>query len=576
VLLELVMNHPEQHKEAAQALCRIGVPADQAPGLLERALQGENGAWGRLYLRAAPDSLGPLGALLDHPDPPRTDIAAELQELGPAGQTVLGHAVAHAGPQGRRLAMGALRQGGRASASAIAALRQALTDPDPTLAGHAAAALASLDQGDAAVAAMLLRQMTSGDREMRPLAIEALGRLGKQGRDGLPALLRCCVHEPDHDICLKALEAVGRIAACFPEEQAEVARVLVTLLDEDQEVSSAAAVALTKLNFQKIEVVIREPLAALLERGDVFTCAPVVSFLMENKADLLLHLVRLLKSPEAEKRRLGIRFLPYIPGEAGKILPLLRQGLQDASEEVRNQTHLTLRERKEASVAVPLLLENLGCEPVERRILSLQTLGMIGPPARGAIPALLSQLRHPDGAVRLAALRAVLNVAGGYLEAHPAFTDLLKDREPEVRHLAVRCLAISTQPLPGLLHALDDTDKAVQFVAMARLPGLPRLPAEALPPLLARLKDSSPSLRATAARALARLGERGGPAVSALTAALHDTDADVRAAAAQALGMLGPPARAAEAELKALRRDRHEPVRRAAAEALAKLKSEAR
>jgi HEAT repeat protein len=575
VLLELLIEHHLEEGEVAQTLCRIGVPAAQAPSLLRLMTRGFR-APRRVYFRAAPDALAPLGAMLDHPE--RGIWAGSvLHDLGPAGQAVLGRALNQAGPRGRRLAVDMLRQCDSVPVSAVAALRQALTDPDPEIAGLAAVALACLGHGDATVIAVLLRLVALGDLEMRPLAIEALGRLGKQGRDGLPALRRCCIHEPDHDICLKAIAAVGQITACFPEEQPETARVLATLLDENQEVCLAAVVALAALDFQKIKTLIQEPLADVLDREDVEICARVVSLLRKGKADLLPHVVRLLKSPDVEKRKLGINSLASIPGDRARLLPLLHQGLSDASAEVRERTYATLCFRHDASVAVPFLLERLECERTERRIQLLKALAMIGTPARAAMPALVSQLRHPDGTVRLAALRAVLNVADGtVLEAHPAFTDLLKDREPEVRRLSVLCLASSSQPLPGLLHALDDAESAVQSEALRSLARLPRLPAEALPPLLARLKDASSVTRCGATRALARLGERGGPAVSALTAALYDTSADVRAAAAQSLGALGPLARAAEAELKALRRDRHEPVRRAAAEALAKLQSEAR
>jgi HEAT repeat protein len=581
LLLELVMKHPQDQEQAVRALCRIGVPADQAPALLERGFQGPNEVMLQLYLRAAPDALTPLGAMLDHSEPSRRVVAGQLlRQLGPAGLAMLGHAVAHAGPQGRRLAIEILRDEGhmphgcdRMPTSAVAALRQTLTDPDPTLADHAAVALTFLGHGNAAITAVLRGRIAAGEPEMRCLAMAALAHLGKQGRDSLPALLHCCGHEPDRDILRQAIQTVSAIAASCPEEQPAALRVLLPLVGADSDVNLAVLFALSSLDSQRVKPLIPRALEAVLDQGGLTVETLPVGIQSLLGPELLPVVGRYLKSPDPEKQERGIGLLRHVQGAGVEMVPLLRQGLNDSSPAVRRLTHETLRSRKDASVAVPLLLSHLECEPAARRVLSLRTLAAIGPPAREALPALARQLVHANAAVRRAALEALLKVADGAVEAYPELTELLKDGSAVIRHLAVLCLARSTQPLPGLLHALDDTATEVQSAALASLAGLPRLPAEAMPLLLARLKDASSETRIGAARALARLGERGGPAVSALTAALYDTDADVRTAAAQALGALGPPARAAEAELKALRRDRHEPVRRAAAEALAKLGS---
>jgi HEAT repeat protein len=603
VLLELFKNHVEERGWAAHALCRIGVPAARAPELLELAAQSPTPERLRVYFRAAPDPLTPLEALLDHPDR-RTWAGSTLQQLGPAGLAVLGHALRHGGPAARPLAARLLNNELTLPAPAVTALHQSLTDPDPQVAGHAAVGLAWLGHGDASAVRVLRRVLSSGDREMRRLAAHALGWADRQaeeataallraladeemgvrmaaasalgllgGKDCLPALQRCYADDPEPAVRVTAIQAVGSIVQRHPDDQpAAVQPLLVFLNDPNPDLQLVVGDVLAKMSYPKIQSLVLTPLTAVLEQPGHPLASKAAQILSCGGGEILPYLTRLLKSPHARTRGWAISILRFMKVDRTWMPPLLRLGLGDDSAEVREATYSVLRHWKDASVAVPLLRERLECDPAVRRTAALGLLAELGAEAREALPALLSHLGHRDDEVRRAALEAVLAISPVSPEALPGFTALLKDPTPKVRELAVQGLAALGPPaLPALLQALRDDSDSVQKKALAGLAELPRLPAEALPLLVTRMRESERSIRAGAARALSGLGERGGPAVPALTAALRDDDPDVRAAAARTLGALGTPARAAVAELKTLRRDGHESVRRAAAAALAKL-----
>lgn len=610
MLLELLENHNEERATAARVLCQISLPPTKAPALLRLAAQYDEKEVLWAYFRAAPDALGPLGALLEHPDPNRRRWAAKtLQSLGPAGHKVLGQIVAQAEPGARRLAAETLEDCPTIPASAVASLRQVLTDPDPQLAGRAAAALAWNGRTEAPVVSVLLRELQTGDLGTRRLAAKALGesqsqveavsaalghalrdedalvrkaavnslaRLGQGALGQLPALLHCCSHDPRPRVYQSAIWAVGSIASKLPrsEQPAAIRHLLALLSTSDPDECHAIVSALGCFPLGEMRPLVLPALTSVLEMPDHPTRAFAANFLANSQAEALPYLDRLLQSSQTLVRRNAFLILQNVKADAAQLLPLLRQGLNDRSAEVRKAGYETLAQRKEAALALPLLRNRLGCLPAVERVEALRVLAAVGPAAREALPLLLPELKHADDAVRWAALNALIQLAPGATETLPALAAMLKDKTPEICSLALEGLnRLGPPACPFLLQAVNHDNVEISNLALKYLAEQPRLPAEALPPLVAKLQKSEASTVALAARALARLNEAGAPAVPVLTAALRNPDVNVRTAGAAALGAIGQSSPSVLAELKALRRDRHEPVRRAAAAALAKLSS---
>jgi HEAT repeat protein len=499
-------------------------------------------------------------------------------------------------------------------------LRQALRAPDLHLASRAAAALAQIGRADDTVKTRLLRDLESGDQEMRILAAQALRHCGQQaehglalaqalkdetaavrrtaahtlmyfgagGRHQLPALQHCCLHDPDLSVRRTALATFGvimhRMRLCG--DQTPVVLPLVALLYHPESALRKAAMDLLRdvpLGQERSRII--PALTPVLENADHPLQEEAAMFLADSSDAAVPYLARLLQSPDDRIRTQAFRILRLIEADSGLVLPLFRQLLNDRSAEMRKATYRALKGRGDSVLATALLWDRVACLRGEEREEARQTFFVLGVPDPSSLPDLLLRLKDAHPSVRENALRALLQAPGGVVP-QPELVALLGDQVTEIQHLALEGLiALGPPAIPDLLRALDHVDQNVRYRALTGLGDMPRLPAEALQPLLRKLKSTAPTGRcgipvaytqARAAVALGKLGEAGAPAVPDLTAALRHPDADVRACASRALGAIGQPAHSAEAELKALRRDNDEPVRRAAAKALGKLNGEGR
>lgn len=144
-------------------------------------------------------------------------------------------------------------------------------------------------------------------------------------------------------------------------------------------------------------------------------------------------------------------------------------------------------------------------------ILLAQALTAQGPKA---IFPLLSRLRSPSSAVRLAVAEVLSRAPDPHPRVRAALLGALADEDPEVRARAAKALGLVgyTGAMVPLVRALSDPLWFVRLHA-ARALGLLGHP-RAIPGLLGVLTDEWWQVRAAAAHALRRLGE---PAVPALT-----------------------------------------------------------
>ena len=131
---------------------------------------------------------------------------------------------------------------------------------------------------------------------------------------------------------------------------------------------------------------------------------------------------------------------------------------------------------------VPALVGSLSSAQDSIRASAAFALGKIGPAARAAVPALRENLRRPDPIVRLASIRALLQIQPG-----------------EQRLAAVAA--------PMLLEALGSEYELVRAEAVTALGERSDFGKRAIPQLKKLLQDPSPLVRDRAAEALKRLGE---------------------------------------------------------------------
>jgi HEAT repeat protein len=168
--------------------------------------------------------------------------------------------------------------------------------------------------------------------------------------------------------------------------------------------------------------------------------------------------------------------------------------------------------------------------------------------------------------------------------AAPLFTEMLEDRDPEVRaHASEALYKFGLGPkaeaeVADLIKALKDKDPEVRWAAAYKLRFLLPAAKAAVPSLTKSLKDPDPSIRGVAALTLGLLGPEGKAAVPSLVEALKSEPDFIglavnfgRSSAAMSLGQIGPEAKAAVPALTGALRDKFPWVRAEAASALGQI-----
>jgi HEAT repeat protein len=214
----------------------------------------------------------------------------------------------------------------------------------------------------------------------------------------------------------------------------------------------------------------------------------------------------------------------------------------------------------QASAAAPLLVTTLHHETnTSRFLMASEALGKVDPAA--AVEA-LSDVVHkdPDAGRRSWALTALLKLPPDSSGAVPVLSELLHNREEDVR-LRVQAAEVlwhfhqPPEPLVEVLCAVANDDKSPAGVqALSVLGELGPAGKLALPTLLQLLQKRSlaatgqkwgPVHRASVIRAVGKLGPEAGPSVPALIAILKSNASPLYREVAQALGQIGPPAKTA-------------------------------
>lgn len=228
------------------------------------------------------------------------------------------------------------------------------------------------------------------------------------------------------------------------------------------------------------------------------------------------------------------------------------------------------------------LIGALGNRDEKVRVTAIDTLGHMGPAAKGAVTELGAALADTSPAVRAHAARALGHIGSDASEATPALVKALSDADPHVRRAAIEALH-NIRPNPetivdALQKALEDPDPAVGVTALncltdlgeAAVPtlskalenpktrywaalGVGELGADgkaAVPALIAALEDKDGQVQREVLLALGKMGEYAAPGVPQIIPLVGSADPAVRHAAAFALGRIGPPAAAAADALR--------------------------
>jgi lysine biosynthesis protein LysW len=200
------------------------------------------------------------------------------------------------------------------------------------------------------------------------------------------------------------------------------------------------------------------------------------------------------------------------------------------------------------SADVGELVKRLNSTDNKVRSRAIRNLGKIGPPARLAIPSLLTLLKDPNGIVRQEVSDALDKIGPPERKDFRTLQQSLQDTSPEVRAYAAGALGKIGQEGRGYVGSLiavlkGDKDASVRQSAAKALGVMGAFAKESAgPALIGALADSDKDVRLAAAEGLGSM-EVAVSDVPDLVKALKHQDVEVRKFAAQALGNLGPQAR---------------------------------
>ena len=297
----------------------------------------------------------------------------------------------------------------------------------------------------------------------------------------------------------------------------------------------------------------------------VLAAADQLAVLAETDPEVVKSLVEMLK----EKTTAG-------PGRT-------RAGQVNSAREAAATALVRIGAKGEAALksqGLPLLKDGLTDASAAVREHTAYTLGTLGPTAKPLSADLLKLCTDADASVRGAAFDALRWVG---VTDTVGLANLLTHADADVRRLAAELMpsvtdvpATAVGPLTG---ALSDDTEIVRAAGATGLAAAGSKAASAIEALVGAIKKTYPAefdpmARQTEAedaywRALVAIGE---PAATALTDLLKHTNPLVRTFAARALGEIGPSAKAAAPALKTVLADRFVEVALEAACALCRLK----
>lgn len=412
-------------------------------------------------------------------------------------------------PTQRALAAWALGTQGKNAESAIPGLIKVLKDPSDDTSRASSLALGSI--GAPAIPA-LIKLLQSGAEELRPIAVETLGRI-KSGDLAVANCLLTRLQDPLID----------------PDEAHEISLVLSQMTARPQ--GSKAIPEAIKI----------------LEVGNPHARLSIISALANAGPKAIPELLLAVNHNHIRVRQGSIAALRQIhepclsalirclSSKKHRHAAALAIGLKNEDWIVRRRPkRLTELLDKESLLLVETLIKALK-DPDDRPWIA-DALAQVGAPA---IPVLLRALREEKGEPRHAIAIALANASPLLSDAViPFLASTIRAENPELRRAAAITLG-SLPPSESLMESLSELAEDSRFqVRQWTMVSLGQLEGHDIQLLLNGLKDEHPKVRQSAAFSLRALGARASEAYDLLLQNLEDDNEHVRWRAVGALGRL--------------------------------------
>jgi HEAT repeat protein len=326
-------------------------------------------------------------------------------------------------------------------------------------------------------------------------------------------------------------EAASALGSLDPPTKEVVPVLLAALGDADPSVRSNAAGSLVHVDRTHIEQALPSLLAGLKHQdADVRRSAASALGDAGSKAERAAPglIVALKDSDRSVSKEAAIALAWIGPAQSRDAVPRLMKALKDGQDQVGGPSRATTalwKIGRAAPETIPILIA--GLKDPKLRVDSAYILGLIGPPARSAIPALVEASAHRDTKLRCSAAMALVEI------------------EPTQAQAAVRVL----------MKEVDNPDRDVRSYAVRGLGEIGPRAAEAAPVLIAALaaaqKRQGGSEPLEIGESLGQMGSGAKQFVPRLIAMLKADAPLDRLVPIMALGQMGPVAKDAVPLLKA-------------------------
>jgi HEAT repeat protein len=596
----LGVDDPDARASAARALGGMGPQAKEAiPALVTNLAYNDSTVRQESVDALAligSESLAPVRkALASETAAQRASAALVLAQLGASAQAAEPELVAllasEKDPTVRAATLTAMAKVSADPAKAMPALVAAVGDDSEAIRHAAINAIGGTKALRRVAAAPLAAQLKSENAATRQRAAQALGRLGPDAVDVLPALLDATRAAKGEAAFAGALAQIGPAAL----------NAVVAALKESPPAESAW-IFLTLKSFGTPAVpmlmdTLRQPDASLRTAA-----ARTLGAMGREGAAAAPALFTLAESADPSAQAAALRALTAMGSDRTRLKPLLQAAWKNPAPEMRKAGVAGLAALGESTVlGVDGLLEALGDDDLDGRLAAVQTLGQMGAKAAPAVPALTTRLDDP--ALQVATITALGKIGTSAAPALPRILEVSTNGSQELRAAMLTACATMGRPaaaaLPQIYTALGDTSLEIRVPALNALINVEADDDKVVPVLLTTVKNESSRLRRPAVQALAKYGERARPAVPGLVAMLsNESDAGdafatlkilgvrsvpdllkmldakdnkVRVFAAESLGSMGPDAKDAASRLRELVNDQAQPVQKAVRTALAKI-----
>jgi HEAT repeat protein len=388
-------------------------------------------------------------------------------------------------------------------------------------------------------ASQWIETLESGPIGARRRAVYALWKLVPNAPDVGPVLTKAFVDKDKYlrDTATQALlklrgntdearKAVPGLAAALGDERLDVRRGAVNILYQMGPHVSAAAVALLGA-LKDDDAAIRSNAAAAIG-----TCVRSV----KGAAPVL---VALLADPDEQVRLFAAKALNGVRPDliVEPILPRLAE--EDPKRRVEAAKLLGYAmERGDA--ALPALIEALGDENAEVRLMAVGALGVMNPSK--AAKDLAKLIGDDDVRVRKAVVQSLGRARGAKAIALKALAKVAGDEDHQVAGPALRAMKDldASAGVPTFLAALSSENPLVKAAALLALGSAGDKADAVVPAIVAALADESSTVRGAAFSALRTLGEKAGAALPALLARAREEASPDRAGALGALAYISP------------------------------------